>query len=148
MTGSTSPLDTVRWVDAWLRDEDVPYQMLGVVAALVHGTSAPTGAWSQIDLLVGAAHLPRLLRAMPQPPTLAPWRRRYTHWDLVTTTLAPRDVPVVIGVADGARIRMTATDAWREVEVDVTTAARHPTVGALALPVGSHPPLPAEGFVE
>lgn len=112
------------WIDALLRAVttlerlDVPYQIVGGAAAVLHGVDRPV---HDVDLYVPPEELGRIAAAVHDRLVRPPDRHRDAHWDLTFLALDDSGVRVEIAGAD-ALYRDARTGRWHDAAVDFSEA--------------------------
>ena len=116
---SVAVVDALRWVCGVLSREHIPFQVVGDIAALLEDGASRV---RRVELFICAEHLLTLLHLVEDYIVECPWRRRDDRWDLVTMVLKKQGVLVLIGVVDGARIRIGTSNEWQDAVIDLDSS--------------------------
>lgn len=106
------------WIQSILERADVPYQIVGGLAAYIYGAQRPI---ADIDLYIPRDHVAKLEQ------TLAPFvSKPLTHylegeWDLEYFQLIYQDQKIEIGLVPGVKIKQKEGD-WVNQIIDFTTS--------------------------
>lgn len=109
----------LRWIVGVLERRDVPFQVVGGLAARAYGAARPL---VDIDLYIPAVKVEAVLEAVRPHVTRPPTRHRDAHWDLVFMQLEYAGRTIEIGVADDARYRDVRAGRWRHADIDFEAA--------------------------
>lgn len=124
--------DAARWIAGVLADEDVPYMVVGGLAARAHGAPRPL---VDIDLYVPRDALDVIARVAGDHVTRAPARHVGEQWDLVYMALEYAGQRIELGAAEGVRIRRSTEDPWTPKDVDLGSAVPMETGLGVVMPV-------------
>jgi hypothetical protein len=105
----------LNWVTAMLRELDVPYQVVGGLAAAAHGATRPL---VDIDLYVPDKHLKAISRAAGPRLVRQPQHHRDEHWDLIFMKLHYRQWPIEVAGADSAMVFDRRSMEWTPADID------------------------------
>ncbi|UXI03434.1 MazG-related protein [Photobacterium sp. TY1-4] len=105
----------LRWIKAILEQENIPYQIVGGLAANIHGGSREV---ADIDLYIPKSQVNNLL-----PHAGAYISKPLAHyveecWDLEYFQLIYHNQKIEIGLLPGTKIRAAEGDTWFEVEAN------------------------------
>jgi hypothetical protein len=107
--------DALRWITGVLADLEIPYQVVGGLAAVAHGSRRPL---NDVDLYVpDDSALERLASAAGQYVIRPPMRHRDEHWDLCFLKLTWADWEVEAAAASGARVWDRRRQDWSPVAI-------------------------------
>lgn len=116
----------LRWIVGLLEAHQVPFQVVGGLAARAYGATRPL---VDIDLYIPAAHVTTVLEVVQRFVTRRPQHHRDDHWDLVYMRLEYSGQPIEIGVSDDARYRDVRQDQWHGAAVDYEASERLDVLG-------------------
>lgn len=116
----------LRWIVELLKARDVPFQVVGGLAARAYGA---TRRLVDIDLYIPVAHIPTVLEAAQPFVTRQPRHHCDEHWDLVFMRLEYGGQPIEIGVADDAKYRDTRHGRWHDAAVDFAASEQLMVLG-------------------
>lgn len=114
--------DALRWISDLLNELDVPFQVVGGLAAMVYGASRPL---VDIDMYVPDAALHRIaMRARPyleQPP----YHHVDSHWDLTFMKLRRSGWIIELAGADSAKVWNSRTKSWKPANIRFEAGRLH-----------------------
>lgn len=114
------------WIAGLLRARDVPFQVVGGLAARAWGARRPL---ADLDLYV-SARCWRVIEASLSPHRVSgPRRHRDEHWDLTFVSLRRHGIQIEIGFDDEARYREAHTGAWRDQRIDYSASVQRTVLG-------------------
>ena len=102
------------WIVGVLRRADVPFQVVGGLAARAHGARRPL---VDLDFYIPTSRLYDVAGLAAGRVTRLPAPHRDEHWDLTFMKLEYDGRPIELGGADGARYFDRQAGAWREAEI-------------------------------
>ena len=97
-----------------LRANDIPFQVVGGLAARAYGASRPI---AEIDLYVPGDQLERISALASECVVRAPSHHRDSHWDMAFMALDYGGQRIELGAAEG-RYYDHAAGCWRSAAVD------------------------------
>lgn len=112
-------------------DLDVPWQLVGGLAARAFGSDRPL---VDIDVYVPDADLARVAEALGPDLTRAPDRHRDRHWDLTFLAADVHGWRVEVAGAESARLRERGSGRWRPADIDFGESERR-SVEGVSVPV-------------
>lgn len=107
--------EALAWIDCRLRELDVPFQVVGGLAALAHGASREL---NDIDVYVPEGALERLLPELREHHSRGPVRYRDDRWDCYFMEVHRAGEEIELAEAPRTRYRRGPDHPWREAEVD------------------------------
>ena len=108
------------WIVTLLNDHQVPYQVVGGLAAQAYGASRPL---VDIDLYIAFDQAQLVLDAMKPYLTRAPAPHRSAAWDLVYLAMEYQDVQIEIGDSStDARFYNRIDQRWEAQVIDYTAS--------------------------
>jgi hypothetical protein len=103
------------WIKSVLEENAVPYQIVGGMAATIHGGSRPV---ADIDLYIPKISfkniLPNICTFISKPLT----HSTEHGWDVEYTQLVYRGQKIEIGFSPGTRLKNANTGEWVELIID------------------------------
>lgn len=126
------------WIAGRLRELEVPFQVVGGLAALAHGASREL---NDIDLYVPEGALERLLPELREHHSHGPVRYRDDRWDCYFMEVRYAGEEIELAEAPRPRYRRGPDRPWREADVDFGASVRRDIFG-VEVPV-----MPAEALV-
>ncbi len=107
------------WIKQILEDNQVPYQIVGGLAARIHGGTRPV---ADIDL-----YIPRESAEQLMPHVQAWFSKPLTHyreggWDLEYCQLIYQNQKIEIGLSPGTQIQDGKTGQWIELTTDFASS--------------------------
>ena len=105
----------LRWIADTLREKDIPFQVVGGLAARAYGATRPL---ADIDLYVPGACFPDLLPEIDTYLTFGPEPYTDDLWDLTWMALDYHGQKIEIGDGEQVRIFDRRTKLWIDASVD------------------------------
>lgn len=121
----------LRWIADILDARNVPYQIVGGLAARAYGA---TRRINDIDLYAPASELGSVLELIEPFVTRPLAHYRDQHWDLVFMRLEYGGQPIEIAVGDDAKYRDSRLGEWHDAAVDYAASERLNVLG-VSVPV-------------
>lgn len=121
-----------RWIAGLLEREQIPYMVVGGLAARAHGATRPL---ADIDLYVPTNALAGVARLASDHVTRPPARHVGDQWDLVFMQLDYAGQPIELGGADDVRIAAAVDGQWVAQQINLRSAVRMETGLGIAMPV-------------
>ncbi len=118
--------DALRWITDLLSELDVPYQVVGGLAARCYGVSRPV---ADIDLYVPDRALTDIVAAAGSHVVAIPSRHRDAHWDLTFMKLLRSGWKIEVAGADSAMVRDNRTASWQPAAIRYEASERHEVAG-------------------
>lgn len=119
------------WIVDLLTRLDVPFQVVGGLAARAYGASRPL---VDLDFYVPTDRLEEIAAAVSAHVVRPPAHHQDDDWDIVFTALEHEGVRIELGGADGARYFDRAARRWTAVEIDFA-GAEHRAVLGIGVPL-------------
>jgi hypothetical protein len=107
--------EALRWLAGLLEDHNIPFQVVGGLAARAYGATRPL---VDIDVYISATHVATVLAAAQPFVTRRPGHHRDEHWDLDFMRLEYAGQPIEVGIADDAKYRDARQGRWHGAGVD------------------------------
>lgn len=114
------------WIVGVLRDERMPFQVTGGLAARFYGASRPL---ADIDIDVLEQDLPTLGKRLAGYVVCGPTRLRDDEWDVELLTVSYDGIIIDLGGAHATKIFSRAEQCWVPVYADLTTAVPFEVLG-------------------
>jgi hypothetical protein len=118
----------LRWIVELLRRLEVPYQIVGGLAARAHGATRPL---ADLDFYVPASRLQEIASAAGPHVVRQPSHHRDDSWDLVFMQIVYEGRKVELAAAEGARFFDRATGQWRDAQIDFNRSIETEIFGVL-----------------
>lgn len=119
------------WIVEVLRRADVPFQVVGGLAARAYGAKRPL---ADLDFYVPTSRLDDLADAAAAHVSRLPSPYRDECWDLTFMKLDYLEQPIEIGGSDGARYFDREAGLWREAGIRFDVSVER-TIFGIRLPV-------------
>ena len=119
------------WIVDVLRCADVPYQVVGGLAARAYGARRPL---VDLDFYVPTSRLVAVAAVTQTYVTRPPSHHRDEDWDLTFMKLEYEGQPIELGGADGARYFDRQAGLWREAGIRFDTSVEA-TIFGIRIPV-------------
>ena len=116
----------LRWITHMLAELDVPYQVVGGLAARCYGASRPL---VDIDLYVPDRALTDIEGAAGRHVLAPPTRHRDAHWDLTFMKLLRSGWQIEVAGADSAMVWDKRTVSWQPAAIEFEASERHDVEG-------------------
>ena len=123
------------WTKSILEENKVPYQIVGGLAAVIHGGSRPV---ADIDLYVPKEFIEKILPYV-ESTISKPLAHSVEHgWDVEYTQLIYQGQKIEIGLSPGTRL-LTNTGEWIELVIDYekSVAGSYDGIEVPVIPVSS-----------
>ena len=127
------------WIVGVLRRADVPFQVVGGLAARAYGATRPL---VDLDFYVPSSRLDDVAEKTAAYVTRLPSRHRDENWDLTFMKLEYEGRPIELGGADGARYFDRQAGQWREAGIRFDASVEM-TIFGIRVPV-----MPLDQLVE
>lgn len=114
------------WIAGRLREEGVPFQVVGGLAAIAHGASREL---NDIDVYVPEGALERLLPELREHHAHGPLRYRDDRWDCYFMEVRCAGEEIELAEAARTRYRRSPDHPWREADVDFGASVRREVFG-------------------
>jgi hypothetical protein len=121
----------LRWIVGLLEELEVPFQVVGGLAAGAYGATRPL---ADLDFYVPTRCLLIVAEAADSRLVRAPEHHRDEDWDITFMALEHEGQRIELGGADGARYFDRGAGHWRDVEIDFEASARREVLG-IEIPV-------------
>lgn len=134
MNAKKFPTKTVRalyWIISILREEKIPFQITGGVAAHFYGA---TREIQDIDIDVPEQSLERIAKRTSEYIVFGPKHHKNSKWDLELLNLNYKGQEIDLGGAYFAKIFDAKTRKWKKIPAKFSTAKRK-RFGKLVVPV-------------
>ncbi|MCJ2376387.1 MazG-related protein [Vibrio sp. ZSDZ34] len=109
----------LEWLTEILDSQQVQYQIVGGLAATIHGGSRPV---ADIDLYIHQADADKLLKQVG--PCVSKPLKHYVEgaWDLHYVQLIYQSQKIEIGLFPGTKIRSSHDGSWHELRIDFSSS--------------------------
>jgi hypothetical protein len=109
----------LEWLKEILDSQQVQYQIVGGLAATIHGGSRPV---ADIDLYIHQADADKLLKQVS--PYVSKPLKRYVEgaWDLNYFQLIYQSQKIEIGLFPGTKILSSCNGNWHELRIDFSSS--------------------------
>lgn len=105
----------LEWITALLETLEIPYQVVGGLAARAYGASRPL---ADMDLYVPSVEdLDCIAAAAHEHTTRAPHHHRDAHWNLTYLMLERSGWSIEIGAGESAKVWDGRSGTWRPAEI-------------------------------
>lgn len=127
----SSPARALAWIVELLRDLDVPFQVVGGLAARAYGADRPL---VDLDFYVPSDRLGDVAAAASPHVVRAPAHHVDDDWDITFMALEHDGCRIELGGADDARYFDRQQARWVDVDIDYAAAVEREVCG-LTLPI-------------
>jgi hypothetical protein len=127
----SSPARALAWIVELLRDLDVPFQVVGGLAARAYGADRPL---VDLDFYVPTNRLGDVAASASPHLVRAPAHHADDDWDIIFMALEHNGCRIELGGADDARYFDRRADRWVDVDIDYDAAVEREVCG-LTLPI-------------
>ena len=109
----------LEWLDSILKSEQITYQIVGGLAATIHGGNREV---ADIDLYINKADAAKILAQVN--PYISKPLTHYVEgsWDLEYFQLIYKSQKIEIGLFPGSKIRSSVNGQWHELKTDFTSS--------------------------
>ena len=129
----------LKWITDILSRMDVPYQVVGGLAAKCYGSTRPL---YDIDLYVPSKEISKLEEELTEYIEFGPGRHQDKNWDLVFMKLSYNDQQIEFGDADNNKYFDSQSQRWIKEEINFSESNIIEFEG-IALPV-----MPKQALIE
>lgn len=129
----------LKWIIGVLNRLEIPYQIVGGLAAKCYGSSRPL---HDIDIYVPGKTMPKLSEELIDYIEFGPVHHKDENWDLVFLKLKYKGRQIEFGNADTAKYFDTKSNQWVNAKIDFYNSTEIEFEG-LKLPV-----MPREQLIE
>ena len=126
--GETTQQSALKWIIQAVNKHNLPYQIVGGLAALAHGGSRPL---HDIDLYIpfSDSHWPNLLREIEAYVTWGPASVVVGSWDLTYVKINYNGQKIEIGDCENVKIRDCKTGIWVNQNIDFASSVSRTILG-------------------
>lgn len=123
--------DALEWISELLGDLGIPFQVVGGLAAIAHGSRRPL---HDIDIYVPEGGLEELLPHVGEHQSHGPLRHQGEHWDCLFMEVQYAGEEIELADASRTWYRAGEDAPWHPAGIDFEGAVRREVFG-VALPV-------------
>ncbi|EGQ7650503.1 DUF2007 domain-containing protein [Vibrio alginolyticus] len=109
----------LKWLKGLLESENIEYQIVGGLAATIHGGNREI---ADIDLYIENSDANKVLSLVSQYVSKPLTRYSEYGWDLEYFQLIYRDQKIEIGLAHHTKIQSSLDGSWHQLEIDFSSS--------------------------